>query len=526
MVLLWALTASLIFVLVRSLLTARHHRLAAARLHCLPPPDRHSTLPFGLSFLQLAIQADRKKRFPDFLQERFDSLQCATVRCSLFGTETYQTCDPKNIQAILATQFHDFSLGDRRKNACNPLLGSGIFTLDGRGWEHSRTMLRPQFAREQVSDLDLEERHVQNMMRALPVDGQGWIETDLQVLFFRLTLDSATEFLFGESVDSQIKEMPGYDVAADEKDRHQDESGFAQAFDESQGWLATRTRFQDLYWLVQSKGFRRSCDRTHRFVDHFVRLALSRPPIELAEEGKFTDEKKPKEKYVFLNALAAQTRDPLELRYQLLNILLAGRDTTASMLGWLFYLLARHPAVFTKLRATVLDTFGTYDAPREITFARLKACTYLQHVNNETLRLFPVVPANGRMAVRDTTMPRGGGPDGMSPIYVKAGQNVEYSVHVMHRRKYLWGPDAAEFKPERWEGRKVGWEYLPFNGGPRICIGQQFALTEASYVAVRLLQRFQSLENMDPEPVPKHNLSLTNCSATGVKVRMQEARKR
>lgn len=62
-------------------------------------------------------------------------------------------------------------------------------------------MMRPQFARDQVSDLDLEERHVQNMMQALTVNSDGWTdEIDIQVLFFRLTLDSATEFLFGESV--------------------------------------------------------------------------------------------------------------------------------------------------------------------------------------------------------------------------------------------------------------------------------------------------------------------------------------
>ena len=93
----------------------------------------------------------------------------------------------------------------------------------------------------------------------------------------------------------------------------------------------------------------------------------------------------------------------------------------------------------------------------------------------------------------------------------------------MHHLKSIWGPDAEEFKPERWVGRKPGWEYLPFNGGPRICLGQQFAITEASYVIIRLLQRFDGIENLDHEPTT-HNLTLTSCPGSGVKVRLHEAK--
>jgi cytochrome P450 len=206
-----------------------------------------------------------------------------------------------------------------------------------------------------------------------------------------------------------------------------------------------------------------------------------------------------------------------------MHILLAGRDTTASMLGWLFYLLARNPARYKKLRDIVIKEFGTYSCPKEITFARLKACSYLQYCNNETLRLYPVVPWNTRWAYNDTVLPTGGGPDGIDPVFVPKDTRVDYSIYVIQRRKDIWGPDADEFRPERWEGRKVGWEFLPFNGGPRICLGQQFALTESSYVTVRLLQRFDAIENLERDPVPKQNLTLTSCSANGVKVRMHVA---
>jgi cytochrome P450 len=318
-------------------------------------------------------------------------------------------------------------------------------------------MMRPQFARDQVSDLDLEERHVQHMMSALDrsIQANGWTnEIDLQVLFFRLTLDSATEFLFGESVDSQLRLQQGYEPTKEDALS----SDFASAFDKGQMGLATRARFAEMYWVVNTKTFRNSCELCHEFIDRFVRLALSK---ELQEKDLQKDASGKKEKYVFLEALAQETQDPIELRSQLLNILLAGRDTTASLLGWLFHCLVRDPARYKKLRDIIIAEFGTYEHPSEITFSKLKSCRYLQHCNNEALRLYPVVPVNARYANKDTTIPRGGGKDGNSPIFVPKGTSVEYSVHTMHRRKDVWGLDADEFRPERWENRKVGWEYLP-----------------------------------------------------------------
>jgi cytochrome P450 len=111
--------------------------------------------------------------------------------------------------------------------------------------------------------------------------------------------------------------------------------------------------------------------------------------------------------------------------------------------------------------------FGTYKAPRNITFSNLKACSYLQWCLNETLRLYPTVPLNSRRSIVDTTLPRGGGPDGLSPVFVPKGTEVNYSVYATHRNEAIWGKDANEFKAERWDGRKPGFEYLPFNGGPR-----------------------------------------------------------
>lgn len=167
------------------------------------------------------------------------------------------------------------------------------------------------------------------------------------------------------------------------------------------------------------------------------------------------------DRYVFFEALAKQTRDPIELRVQVMNILLAGRDTTASLLGFTILRLARDAERYRKLREIVLEEFGTFNEPENITFMHIKNCKYLQWVLNETLRLYPLVPWNFRVANKDTTLPRGGGKDGKSKVFVKKGTVVEYSVFALHRRKELWGEDADEFKPERWEGRKGGWDYLP-----------------------------------------------------------------
>jgi cytochrome P450 len=451
----------------------------------------------------------------------FDAdLACLILgRYSVLGQTNVFTTDPKNVQTILANSFGTFDLGPQRAGMFWPLLGNGIFTQSAKDWKHSRDLMRPQFTRDQVSDLDLEERHLQNMVSALHnrIQPNGWTNiVDLQVLFFRLTLDSATQFLLGESADSQLQHISGYS-----KKRNSAEGvhniDFAFHFDRGQRGLSTRVHFGPLYWIWTSSDFRESVRQCNKFMDYYVKRALNKG---LRKESL---EYNSRDKYVFLDALAEQTQDPIELRSQLMHILLAGRDTTASMLSWLFYLLSCNPAYYKKLRDIIIDEFGTFSRPKEITFARLKSCQYLQHCNNETLRLFPVVPINGRWAYKDTVLPTGGGPNGTAPVFVPKNSSVDYCVYLMQRRKDIWGPDADEFRPERWEGRKVGWEFLPFNGGPRICLGQQFALTESSYITVRLLQRFDAIESMETDSVPKQHLTLTSCKANGVKVRMHAA---
>src|SRR5690606_13041478 len=94
------------------------------------------------------------------------------------------------------------------------------------------------------------------------------------------------------------------------------------------------------------------------------------------------------------------------------------------------------------------------------------------------------------------------GPMGLDPVAVLKDTPVGYSTLVMQRRTDIFGPDAEEFRPERWENgwSPKSWTYVPFNGGPRICLGQQFAITEMQYVIVRTLQLFKAVEPRETIP--------------------------
>ncbi|KAF3915549.1 hypothetical protein ABW21_db0204883 [Orbilia brochopaga] len=429
---------------------------------------------------------------------------------SLLGETAIITREPRNIQAILTTQFEDFSVGAAKHLPFSPLLGDAIFTIDGPGWEYSRALLRPQFARDQLTQLQNLEQHLQVMIDCIP-DGEV---VDLQSLFFDLTMDSGTDFLCGESCNALEHRRSSY-RKGQQKAADRAEDDFTRAFTTSQKHLVYRAILGGLASLWNPKEFRSATQHCHAWVDRYVKKAIEeQQAIQSGRREPQTSDEKPF-KYIFLEAIAKETQDPKVLRDSLLSILLAARDTTAALLGWTFYSLVRHPEVEQKLRRIILEDFGTEDAaePKPITFESLKGCQYLRWVLDETLRLYPPVPFNMRLAARDTTLPLGGGSDQKSPVFLAKGHMVNYDVYSMHRREDIWGADANWFRPERWgeeRDKSFGYfDYLPFNGGPRICIGQQFALTEASYTIVRMFQRFKRFEAAEKNEWIKLNLSLT-----------------
>ncbi|KAK6460721.1 cytochrome P450 alkane hydroxylase [Scheffersomyces coipomensis] len=461
----------------------------------------------GFLIPKTLIKYQKQGTYIAYLHGLFSKLErpdVATFIFRIFGKNLIITRDPENIKAMLATQFNDFGLGLPRHTSFNPLLGDGIFTLDGEGWKHSRAMLRPQFARDQVAHVQALEPHIQ--VFAKHVRKYNKQPFDIQELFFRFTVDSATEFLFGESVGSLQDEFIGMNNPSTDFDG---KAGFADAFNRSQHLIAQRSLLQNLYFLISFGEFRRCNAHVHRFADHYVQRALNTNLEELDKESKGG--------YVFLYELVKETRNPKVLRDQLLNILVAGRDTTAGLLSFAFYELSRNKEMWDKLKEEIYERFGSGEESKieEITFESLKKCEYLKAVLNETLRVYPSVPRNGRYSLKDTTLPRGGGPNGLDPIFVPKHSNVLYCIYSTHRMEEFYGKDADVFRPERWfepEVRKLGWAYLPFNGGPRICLGQQFALTEASYVVARLCQLFPDLSsdfNLNSEYPPRIATHLT-----------------
>ena len=127
-----------------------------------------------------------------------------------------------------------------------------------------------------------------------------------------------------------------------------------------------------------------------------------------------------------------------------------------------------------------------------------------------------------RTALGDTILPVGGSPDGRLPLFVLEGQSIEMDLYSLQRDPDIWGPDAGEFRPERWsEGRplwEAKWQYEPFLSGMRMCPAQNQVITQLSYLLVRMAQNFQVVENRDIVREYKEEIKMTIESRNGVKV--------
>ncbi|KAJ5318688.1 Cytochrome P450 E-class CYP52 [Penicillium atrosanguineum] len=407
----------------------------------------------------------------------------------LFGNQGYLTADRRNVESILSTKFDDWSLGSRRPGLM-PMLGEGIFTQDGQPWKHSRELLRRQFVRIHRQGCQIFDAHVEDLITQLR-STTGVV--DLQPHFLRFTLATTTALIFGEPVIS----VPGEETDA-----------FEKSFDYASYISAIRLRLADLQWIWKPTKYKKACSVIKEYAMKFVQLALK----DMEENG----EKAASERYAFIIDLYREMKDPSLVRDQLVHVLIAGRDTTACLLSWAFFLLIRHPRSLAKLRTEIQNATGGSNEMSRETINNMK---YLRYVIYETSKT--------------TFLPTGGGPHGKSPVFIPKGTGVGYSVYHMHRLKSLYGDDANEFRPERWLGEGldgIGWGFMPFHGGPRICLGQEFALTEAKYAIIRVLQTFPGLRlPPDVSSVPpgqeKQALTIVVMSADGCKVLLEENEK-
>ncbi|EHA57407.1 hypothetical protein MCOR27_001577 [Pyricularia oryzae] len=478
---LWIVGSWVLYLVVKNVLEERKINKLGARAARMP-----SRLPLSLDNIIRAVRANIQNRNLQMWRSHMSHSITYTVEGRLLFQRIILTADPENIKAILATQFTDYGKGEPFHQEWKPFLGDSIFATDGEKWHTSRQMLRPQFVKDRVSDLECFESHIKTLFKAMAnggalegehqhvelsaINGKRFEITDL---FFRFSLDVATDFLLG------------YDV----KSLSTPHAEFAEAFNEVQHVQSTITRSGPAQALVPKGSYYRGLKVMDNFINPFIDRALRLSPDELASKTKSDHG------YTFLHELASFTRDRKVLRDQIVAVLLAGRDTTAATLSWTIYELGRHPECVKRLRQEIAEVVGFGRTP---TYADLKSMKYLQNVMHETLRLYPAVPFNVRLALHDTTLPRGGGPDGTLPVPVLKDTPIGYSTLLMQRRRDLYPPvsenfaDPDVFSPERWfHWQPRPWQYVPFNGGPRICIGQQFALTEMGYVLVRMFQQYE-----------------------------------
>lgn len=178
---------------------ASNHRRISKQNGCKSVKTWRTIDPFfGLDFLWDQYNALKCHRALESTQIRYMSVGANTVQVKFLGQAYISTIEPENLKTVMSLKFKDYALPDERKKMLIPMLGEGIFTTDGAAWQHSRDMLRPNFVRSQIGDIEMFERHVGNLIQAIPQDES---QVDLQDLFFSLTLDIATEFLLGTSTD-------------------------------------------------------------------------------------------------------------------------------------------------------------------------------------------------------------------------------------------------------------------------------------------------------------------------------------
>ena len=336
---------------------------------CKPPKKLPIADPFfGLDLLRRNVENLKKHKFLEGGKERFARMG-NTFQSHMCGNTAIVTIEPENLKTVLSIRFKDWGLQAGRQPFV-PLLGHGIFTTDGAAWHNSRELIRPNFVRSQVGDFETFERHVHHLVQAIPRDGST---VNLQDLFFRLTIDSATEFLFGESTNCLA---PGTSTELS--------TAFAEAFNRSQEAISRQARL-GLLAIFPDAQFKKDVKVVHDFADRYVNRALEYHKTHDLEKADM----QAGDRYVFLHELVKGTNDPVRIRSELLNVLLAGRDTTASLLSNVWWTLSKRPDVWAKLRAEVDDLGGGRP-----TYTQIKDMKYLRYVMNECE--FPKAPKRCR----------------------------------------------------------------------------------------------------------------------------------
>jgi cytochrome P450 len=373
--------------------------------------------------------------------------------------------DPAAIEEVLLTKSRDFIKHFGLKMTVS-LLGNGLLNSEGDFWLRQRRLAQPAFHRDRI------QAYGRVMIEHARATLDGWKagdRRDLVAEMMALTLKIAVKTLFDadEAGDAAvIREQLAKSVRLFNE-------RFAALFRFPLGWptprnLKTRAVTRRLNAVIHKYIERRKAEGVAGRQD-LLSLLLSARDVEGDGSG-MTD---------------AQLRD------EVMTLFLAGQETTALALAWTWYLLCQHPEVEERLVEELRTALGD----RPLTVEDVPRLRYAEAVIHESMRLHPPAYVLGREAIRDTTV--GGHPVGK-------GWTVFMAQSFVHRDPRWWNkPD--EFRPERWlDGSTANlpkFAYFPFGGGPRVCIGNTFAMMETVVVLAEMARRFRFVRTSN-EPIP------------------------
>ncbi|KAF0930214.1 hypothetical protein E2562_030859 [Oryza meyeriana var. granulata] len=438
------------------------------------------------------------------------------------------TADPRNLEHLLKTKFGSFPKGPYFRDTVRDLLGDGIFGADDEVWRRQRKAASLEFHSAEFRALTASSLVELVHCRLLPVlaDAESaGAAVDLQDVLLRLTFDNVCMIAFGVDPGCLGPGLP--------------EIPFAKAFEDATEATILRFVTPTTVWRAMralSLGHERVLQRSLAGVDKFAYDVIRKRKEEVAAEEETAPSAGRRSDLltVFTKMRDADTGAPYSdkfLRDICVNFILAGRDTSSVALAWFFWLLSKNPAI----EANILDEIEGIVAARkspaaangndadadadeeELVFhpEEVKRMDYLHAALSEALRLYPSVPVDHKEVVEDEVFPDG--------AVLKKGTKVIYAMYAMGRMESIWGEDCREYKPERWlrDGRfmsESAYKFTAFNGGPRLCLGKDFAYYQMKFAAASILYRYR-VHVVDGHPVaPK--MALTMYMKHGLKVKL------
>ncbi|TXG62724.1 hypothetical protein EZV62_009718 [Acer yangbiense] len=401
-------------------------------------------------------------------------------------SEIYTT-DTRNIEHVLKTKFDKYSKGKYNQDIVTDLFGQGIFAVDGEKWKQQRKLASFEFSTRVLRDFscDVFRRNAAKLVNAISEFAVAGRVFDMQDMLMRCTLDSIFKVGFGvdlNCLDGSSKEG----------------TEFMKAFDDSNALVYWR--YVDPFWKPKrflNIGTEASLKKNIKIIDDFVHKLISTKRNQLNLQQYSNDKEDILSRFLLASEKEPEKMNVEYLRDIILNFMIAGKDTSANTLSWFFYMLCKNPLIQEKMAQEVRDvTSGggglnketkINDFVENITDETLEQMHYLHAALTETLRLYPAVPMDGRCAETDDILPDG--------FRLKKGDGVYYMAYAMGRMDYIWGDDAEEFRPERWLVNGIfqpesPFKFIAFHGGPRICLGKDFAYRQMKIVSMALLRFF------------------------------------